>query len=185
MSGFDSKDGGVGGYGFRYQHGYYSSSNSNCSSLSSSSSESDYQMTVGDGDLDADADSLTCKQSDISSTDHLGNDRVKAVCTVSHLYFIKFVMSEAWIYIHKCSLIRIWLSFLIIHFLHDMSLFSADWHSNRELTFRNRKMFLVLKRAGISIVSLNIKSFNFVVSYSYVLLKNGTRGNFINVAMHD
>ncbi|KAK4740779.1 hypothetical protein SAY87_024367 [Trapa incisa] len=75
---FDSFDGGTETNGIRSQHSYYSSSNSNSSSLSGSSSESDYRMIVRDGDLDADADSLTCKQSDISSADHLENDHVKA-----------------------------------------------------------------------------------------------------------
>ncbi|PKI35350.1 hypothetical protein CRG98_044264 [Punica granatum] len=71
---FDSFDGAPETNGVRSQHSYYSSSNSNSSSLSSSSSETDNRMTARGGDLDADADSLTCKQSEISSADHLAND---------------------------------------------------------------------------------------------------------------
>lgn len=81
---FNSFDGGSETNGIRSQLSYYSSSNSNSSSISGSSSESDYRMTVKDGDLDADADSLTCKQSDISSADHLENDHVKSVRNQAH-----------------------------------------------------------------------------------------------------
>ncbi|KAK4792713.1 hypothetical protein SAY86_023148 [Trapa natans] len=85
---FDSFDEETETNGIRSQHSYYSSSNSNSSSLSGSSSESDYRMTVRDGDLDADADSLTCKQSDISSADHVkaGSKRPRPVTAVQAGY---------------------------------------------------------------------------------------------------
>lgn len=66
---------------FRGQNSNYSSSNSNSSSLSSvssGSSGSDYNISSR-GDLEADADSLICRQSGISSMDHLENDRLKMV----------------------------------------------------------------------------------------------------------
>lgn len=71
------------------QHGYNSSSNSNSSSIgsiSSSSSDSDRRMTMEGGDLEADADSLSCRQSGLSSNDHLENDGPKLV-----LHFILLI----------------------------------------------------------------------------------------------
>ncbi|KAL2332580.1 hypothetical protein Fmac_013793 [Flemingia macrophylla] len=63
----------------RTQNSYDSSSNSNSSSISSlsaSSSDSDYK-TTGPSELEADADSLTCRQSMVSSGDHLESDGPK------------------------------------------------------------------------------------------------------------
>ncbi|KAL6994249.1 hypothetical protein U1Q18_012356 [Sarracenia purpurea var. burkii] len=62
--------------GIRSEHDNHSSGNSNSSSISSisTSSDSDYQMAAGVGELEADADSLTCRQSDLSSSDQLPNN---------------------------------------------------------------------------------------------------------------
>lgn len=81
-SDMDSIEGWTETNGVNTQNSQYSSSNSNSSSLSgmsSSSSESDFKMASAAGDYGADADSLTCKQSDISSSSHLENDLLNVV----------------------------------------------------------------------------------------------------------